>query len=485
MKYNDTRGGDQKDLKDILIGGTSPTGGLYVPETIPQFSPEKIAQLKNLSYTDFAFEVLYPFMEGSIKPDDLKNILRASYGPQFESNPVAPLVHIDGQDDNRYFLELFHGPTLAFKDYALQFVGRLFSHFLKESGEKILILVATSGDTGGAAIEAFRGMDNIDIVVMHPHNGISEMQRKQMAGVIAPNVFNIALEGAFDDCQNIMKAAFKDEALNAKRKIVAVNSVNWARLMTQLVYHAWSSLHASENGERVNIVIPSGNYGNMHSAWVAKQMGFPVGELVVATNQNDALVRFFETGEIKLVKAKPSHAPSMDINIPSNFERFLHVLYVGQYGAQQGPALLKEHMEAVGKTGVLKVPQEIWQAARQHMQATRCSDAEILEHMREYHALNGNRMDPHTAAGYHALVALDLAGPTVVNATAHVGKFAEADLKATGSVGELPPRLKALQKAEERYTVLPNNYDAVRDFVGAVIEGQPQAHARLAQAATP
>lgn len=451
MDYISTRGLCQPtDFHGALMQGLAPDGGLYVPANWPQLPPIKIGG----TYIDTAVTVLSAFMGGYIDDSTLRTLLEKAYA-SFDTPEIAPLKKLD---ERLSVLELFHGPTIAFKDVALQLLGRLFDHELKKTGQKITILGATSGDTGSAAIEGCRHAAGAEIFILYPHNRTSEVQRRQMTTVAAPNVHTLAIEGTFDDCQSIVKDLFGDAGFRTAQNLSAVNSINWARIAAQVVYY----VHTAYSYDKpVNFIVPTGNFGNVYAAYVAKKLGAPIARLVVASNRNDILTRFFETGHMKTESVEPSLSPSMDIQISSNFERAL----LDALGRDAGA--LKTMMDDFKKTGSMMPAQSAIDRLREVFTGVRCSDDETLAAIASAERDYGYTIDPHTACGFHAAHELRdvLEGPVVALACAHPAKFPDAVEKATGKRPPLPEALKDLYTREERYTVLPNSADAVRDFI--------------------
>ncbi len=453
IKYISTRGGGEPlNFEDVLLAGLAPDGGLYVPETWPQID---VTSLKGKSYIEIAFAVMYPFVKGTIESDDFKAILEETYSPKtFRHKDVAPLHHLK---DNIYIMEQFHGPTIAFKDVALQLLGRLFDHVLKKKNERVTIVGATSGDTGSAAIEGCVACDNIDIFILHPKGRVSDVQRKQMTTVHAPNVYNIALDGTFDDCQNMVKAMFNDTEFRNRVNLSAVNSINWARIMAQIVYYFATSLKFDEP---CSFVVPTGNFGNVFAAYSARQMGLPIKTLCVASNKNDILTRFFESGEMKIDGAHKTLSPSMDIQISSNFERYLFDL------VDRDADRLAHLMTTFKEDGDIAVSAAHLKKARTQFAAVRTDDVQTLDLIKEIFDKTGYTLDPHTAVGMQG--AKDLAGqggPVILLATAHPSKFPDAVEQAIGSRPALPEHLSDLFEKEEKMIDQPNNREIVQNFV--------------------
>lgn len=455
MKYRSTRGGQaDASFTDVLMQGLSPDGGLYVPDRFPVLPPLE----KGLSYIDVAQIVLTPFVDPDMTPAELRTVLEAVYTPRpdgFSIPAVTPLVRLD---DRLSVLELFHGPTLAFKDVALQLLGRLFDWQLKRTGRKMTVLGATSGDTGSAAIEGCRHAQGVEVFILYPHERPSDVQRRQMTTVGAPNVHAIAVQGNFDDCQAIVKTLFGDPTFRTRHNLSAVNSINWARIMAQTVYY----VHAAYTlGTDINVVVPTGNFGNVYAGYVAKKMGASINRLVVASNRNDILARFLETGAMTRRTVEPSLSPSMDIQISSNFERLLFDL--GQRDAQ---ALLA-HMDAFARTGSFAVDRGTRDMIGDTFLGGRADDAQTLAAIARYHSQHGYTADPHTAVGLHVYDQLKdrLDGQTVALACAHPAKFPDAVEKATGQRPALPPAMADLFDRREGFTILPADAAAVANFI--------------------
>lgn len=456
VSYISTRTKTRADgFTDVLLTGLAPDGGLFVPETFPVID---FSGLAGRPYAEIAYHVTAPFLGDEIDSATYQAMLKEVYG-QFTHSAVAPLVQLG---PNAWVMELFHGPTIAFKDYALQLLGRLFDHVLEKRKARITIVGATSGDTGSAAIEGCRTCHNVDIFILHPEGRTSEVQRRQMTTVLSPNVFNIALEGTFDDCQNMVKALFADQPFREKMNLSAVNSINWARIMAQTVYYVTAALALGGSARPVTFAVPTGNFGNVYAAYVARRMGLNIGKLVIGSNRNDILTRFFETGIMKASGVEPSLSPSMDIQISSNFERYLFDL------TGRDASALSALMTGFKETGKFSLPDGLMARARQEFTADRCSDDQTIQMMAECYRETGYVIDPHTAVGLYAgwkSVGQDLSAPLVALACAHPAKFPEAVKRATGIHPPLPLHLKDLYDRPERYTVLQNDKAAVQDFI--------------------
>lgn len=459
MRYISTRGNAPAlNFEDVLLAGLASDGGLYVPENLPRFTQEEIASWAGLPYHELAFRVMRPFVEGSISDTDFKQILEETYGA-FAHSAIAPLRQLNG---NEWVMELFHGPTLAFKDFALQLLGRLLDHILLKRDERVVIIGATSGDTGSAAIEGCRRCENVDIFILHPHQRVSEVQRRQMTTILGENIHNIAIEGNFDDCQEMVKASFADQSFLKGTRLVAVNSINWARIMAQIVYYFHAALQLGAPARSVAFSVPTGNFGDIFAGYLARNMGLPVSQLVVATNRNDILHRFMSGNQYFKETLHASLSPSMDIMVSSNFERLLFDLH-GRNGVA-----LAELMSTFKATGKLSVGEDRWVEARKLFDSLAVSDEDTCATIADVFKRTGEVLDPHTAIGVKAAreCRRNLSTPMVVLGTAHPVKFPDAVEKAgIGKALELPAHLSDLFQREERCTVLPNAIEAVQAFV--------------------
>jgi threonine synthase len=460
VRYVSTRGGAKPlAFDDVLLAGLAPDGGLYVPREWPRLTAAQIADLAGRSYAEIAFRVLKPFVGGAIRSDDLEALVSDAYR-DFGHAAVAPLKQL-GPD--LFLLELFHGPTLAFKDYALQVVGRLFDHVLKKKGARVTIVGATSGDTGSAAIEACRDRAAIDIFIMHPKGRTSKVQRRQMTTVLAPNVHNIALEGNFDDCQDLVKAMFADTGFRDRWRLSAVNSINWARIAVQIAYYVAAAVALGAPRRRVAFTVPTGNFGNIYAAHAARRMGLPVDRLVVASNRNDIVWRTIARGDMSLADVEPSLSPSMDIQVSSNFERLLFELW-GRDGAATERLMRRFRAERRAEISTARLAR-----LRAGFAAGRCSDEETLATIGDIWRRTGEILDPHSAVAVHVAARASHArgAPMVALACAHPAKFPDAVEKATGVRPPLPPRLADLHTRKERVSVLANDLATVEAFVAS------------------
>ena len=457
MRYISTRGqAPALSFEEVVLTGLASDGGLYVPEQVPQFSRDELAAMAGLSYAEIAFRVMQPFVNGEIDDDTFRGLVRDAYAT-FSHDAVVPLNQLDA---NHFLLEMFHGPTLAFKDIALQLLGRILDHFLAKRGERAVIMGATSGDTGSAAIEGCRHCDNLDIFILHPHNRVSEIQRRQMTTVQADNVFNIAIEGNFDDAQAMLKASFADQSFLKGTRLVAVNSINWARIMAQIVYYVAAGVALGAPHRQISFCVPSANFGNVFAGYMAYRMGLPVKQFIIATNANDILHRTLADNDFSKQALKATLAPSMDIVVSSNFERLLFEAYERD-GAAVAALLERFQNEpaALAEAPLAKL--------RELFASYSVDDATILDVIREAHQRTKELLDPHTATGYRAAerVRADAATPMITLATAHPAKFAEAVVEAGFPGVPLPAHMDGLLEREEHYTVLPAELAAVQQFV--------------------
>ncbi|GAB0153145.1 threonine synthase [Marinobacterium sp. BA1] len=457
MNYISTRGQAPKlKFADVLLAGLASDGGLYVPETLPTFSRDEIASWAGLSYAELAFKVIKPFVDDCITDADLKRMIDDTYAG-FNHSAVAPLKELG---TNEWVLELFHGPTLAFKDFALQLLGRLMDHVLAERGERLVIMGATSGDTGSAAIEGCRHSRHLDIFILHPYNRVSEVQRRQMTTIKADNVFNIALEGNFDDCQEMVKDSFADQGFLNGLKLGAVNSINWARIMAQIVYYFSASLAVGGPHRPVSFSVPTGNFGDIFAGYLAKQMGLPIEQLVVATNRNDILHRVISGNDMSKGELVHTLSPSMDIMVSSNFERLLFDVY-GRDGAEIADLMARFKKESV------QLDPARWEKVRALFDSHAIDDATTCDVIRDVHAETGYLLDPHTAIGVKAARECwrDKSVPMITLATAHPVKFPEPVVKAGLESPQLPAHMADLFERDERFEVLANDLSVVQQYI--------------------
>jgi threonine synthase len=460
VRYISTRGeAPILEFDEVLLAGRATDCGLYIPETWPRFSADDIRAMRGLSYADLATRIMLPFLGGRIAEADFADLVRDAYSG-FDHAATVPLKQLD---DNLWLMELFHGPTLAFKDVALQLLGRLFDHVLTRRGERITIVGATSGDTGSAAIEACRDREAIDIFILHPHGRVSDVQRRQMTTVPSANVHNVAIEGSFDDCQDLVKAMFAAADFRREMRLGAVNSINWARIMAQIVYYFRAALALGAPDRPVAFAVPTGNFGNVYAGYAARTMGLPVAQFVIGSNRNDILTRFMETGIMETRGVEPSLSPSMDIQVSSNFERLLF-----DACDREGAAVMQTMIE-FRKTGRLTIPQGGMKIIEALFDGHRLDDDQTLAAIDAEYRANGELLDPHSVIGVAAgrARARYPATPMVSLATAHPAKFPDAVERATGIHPVLPDRLADLFERAERYDVLPNDLDRVIAHVRA------------------
>jgi threonine synthase len=461
LAYLSTRGEAPKlTFTEALLAGLAPDGGLYVPEAMPRLSPETLTGFAGKPYVQVAEAVISPFLDGTIPAPEFRAMLAAAYGA-FRHKAVTPLAQID---DNLFVLELFHGPTLAFKDVAMQLLGRLMDRALKSQGKRATIVGATSGDTGAAAIEAFRGLDQVDVFILYPHGRVSDVQRRQMTTVDAGNIHAIALEGTFDDAQAILKSFFRNKPLREELGLSGVNSINFARVVAQMVYYFTAAAVLGGPQRKVSFTVPTGNFGDILAGYMAKQMGLPIEKLAVATNSNDILFRALETGRYEVRGVHATQSPSMDIQVSSNFERLLFDAF------GRDPAAVRAAMASLDQSGAFDIPPAALAAIRADFSAGATGEAEtageIARTWRECEYL----LDPHTAVAVHVArqaLALDPATPMVALGTAHPAKFPDAVRAATGIAAPLPAHLADLFERKERFDVLPNDEQAIAAFIRA------------------
>jgi threonine synthase len=443
---------------DALLAGLARDGGLYLPQALPRFSAQEIAGFAGKPYADVAERVLGALADGDIAPDALKAMIGEAYGA-FRHPAVCPLVQLG---DNLFSLELFHGPTLAFKDVAMQLLGRLMDHVLTQRGERATIVGATSGDTGGAAIDAFKGLERVDVFILYPHGRVSEVQRRQMTTVDADNVHAIAVEGTFDDCQNLVKALFNHHAFRDELRLSGVNSINWARIAAQVVYYFTAAVALGAPHRPVSFAVPTGNFGDILAGWIAKQMGLPIGRLMVGTNSNDILARTLETGVYEMRGVAATTSPSMDIQISSNFERLLFEAH-GRDGAA-----VRRLMQSLAQSGRFEIAAEPLARIRADFDAVSQDEASIASEIGTVWREAGYLLDPHSAIGVAAarkLLASDPATPVVALGTAHPAKFPAAVAAASGVTPALPAHLADLMERKERFSQLPNDQSKLERFI--------------------
>jgi threonine synthase len=455
MRYISTRGqAPSLSFTEAMMTGLARDGGLYVPESIPVMAPADVAALAGQSYEDIAFRVMWPFLGGAFTEEEFRSLIAKAYAG-FGHEARAPLVQLA---PNHFLLELFHGPTLAFKDFAMQLIGQMMQAALAKSGERITIVGATSGDTGSAAMEAFRGLSNVDVFILYPHGRVSEVQRRQMTTPVEQNVRAIAMDGDFDDCQARVKDMFNDLDFRDGVRLAGVNSINWARVLAQVVYYFSAAVSLGAPHRAVSFTVPTGNFGDIFAGYVARAMGLPIAELVIATNQNDILDRAMKTGAYKTDGVKPSISPSMDIQVSSNFERVLFDAY-GRDGAAIS-ALMAEL-----KAGGFTISQGALEMLREQFASGRCDEDETRATIRSTFAATGEVLCPHSAVGVKVAAEHLGAIPMITLATAHPAKFPDAVEAAMGTRPGLPDRMADLFDRAERVTRMPNDLAALEAHI--------------------
>ena len=455
MKYISTRNSSKTfEFKDVFIKGLADDGGLFIPKSLIKFSKSDIDEFKDLNYQELAKKIIYPFIGNFMNENDLSKIIDKSYSV-FRKKNVVDLVKVG----DRSVLELFHGPTLAFKDVAMQLLGNFYEYYLNNENEKLNIVVATSGDTGAAAIDAIKGKKNINIFVLHPHNRVSPVQRKLMTTGKEQNVFNIAINGNFDDCQNLVKLMFADKNFSQDIKMSGVNSINWARIIAQSVYYFYSYFLVEDNKQPINFSVPTGNFGDVYAGYLAKKMGLPINKLIVATNQNDILHRAISKGSYEVEKVHETISPSMDIQIASNFERLLYDLNDGD------DIQTAEVMKNIKENGKYIIDQKKLNIINNNFLSSRMSEEEVLKTINTVYEKYSVVLDPHSAIGYGAFDKINLNGNNIVLATAHPCKFPDAIKKAINLKADLPEELMFVLNEEEKFDIIDNDVDKVKKHI--------------------
>ena len=452
MKYISTRSGSESlPFESVFIKGLADDGGLFLPETDYKFDEKDFSKLQSMSYNELATEIIHKFTGDFIKKDYLYELVKKSYS-SFRSEEVVKLRKVG----NFNILELFHGPTLAFKDIAMQLIGNLYEYYLSKNENFINIIVATSGDTGAAAIDAIKGKKNLNIFVLHPHNRISSVQRRIMSTVKEKNVFNIAIEGNFDDCQNLVKAMFVDQNFSKKINMSGVNSINWARIVAQTVYYFFCFFLLKS--KKLNFSVPTGNFGDIYAGYLAKKMGLPIDKLIVATNQNDILHRAISNGDYTSKKVSETFTPSMDIQLASNFERLIFEIQgCNSDKTKNIMAKVKENNYKLDETSLNKIKKDFL--------SEKLSEDETIKEIKEVFKNHNIVLDPHTAIGYGAAKKLEQDNNCVILSTAHPSKFPEAIKNALGKNEELPKDLRKVLKEEEKFEILENSLDKVKNYI--------------------
>lgn len=455
MKYISTRNSSKTfNFKEVFIKGLADDGGLFIPKSLNKFSEAEIDSFKKLSYQDLAKNIIFSFIGDFMSENDLSRIIDKSYSVFREKN-VVKLIKVG----ERSVLELFHGPTLAFKDVAMQLLGNFYEYYLNNENEKINIVVATSGDTGAAAIDAIKGKKNVNIFVLHPHNRVSSVQRKLMTTGKEQNVINIAINGNFDDCQNLVKSMFADKIFSNEIRMSGVNSINWARIIAQSVYYFYSYFLVEDKDRPLNFSVPTGNFGDVYAGYLAKKMGLPINKLVVATNQNDILHRAISKGSYEVEKVTETISPSMDIQIASNFERLIYDL--NDCDDDKTINVMKD----IREKGKYIIDQEKLNKINTDFLSSKMSEEEVLETIKKVYDKFDIVLDPHSAIGYGAFDKVNLSGNNIVLATAHPCKFPDAIKNAINLKAELPKELMYILNEKENFDIIDNNIDKVKQHI--------------------
>tara|TARA_B100001093_G_scaffold90087_1_gene82123 strand:- start:2781 stop:4160 length:1380 start_codon:yes stop_codon:yes gene_type:complete len=455
MNYVSTRNSSKSfEFRDVFIKGLADDGGLFIPKSLHKYKQRDLIRFKNLEYNELAKKIIHPFIGNFMSENDLSKIIDKAY-LVFRKKDVVDLVKIG----DRSILELFHGPTLAFKDIAMQLLGGFYEYYLKNENEKINIIVATSGDTGAAAIDAIKGKDNINIFVLHPNNRVSKVQRKLMTTGKEKNVFNIAIEGNFDDCQNLVKAMFEDKSFVNKIKMSGVNSINWARIIAQSVYYFYSFFLVEDNNKPINFSVPTGNFGDVYAGYLAKKIGLPLNKLIVATNQNDILHRAISKGKYNVENVYETISPSMDIQLASNFERLIYDL-----NNHDDKKTIKA-MKDIKENGKYLISKENLNKMKTNFLSSSINEYEILNIIKKVYKEFNIILDPHTAIGYGAFDKVNLEGNNIVLGTAHPCKFPGAIKRAIDIKSELPNELSHILDEKENYDIIENNLDKIQNYI--------------------
>ena len=455
MNYVSTRNSSKSfKFKDVFIKGLAEDGGLFIPQSLHKYNQNDLLEFKKLEYNELAKKIIYPFIGDFMSENDLSKIIDKSYSV-FTKKNVVDLVKIG----DRSILELFHGPTLAFKDIAMQLLGHFYEYYLSNENEKINIVVATSGDTGAAAINAIKGKENINIFVLHPNNRISPVQRRLMTTGIEKNVFNIAIEGNFDDCQNLVKSMFADKTFSNQIKMSGVNSINWARIIAQCVYYFYSYFLIEDNKKPVNFSVPTGNFGDVYAGYLAKKIGLPINRFIVATNQNDILHRAISNGNYHVENVTETISPSMDIQIASNFERLIYDL------SNQNDKRTIDVMRSIKEKGKYEINKEDLDKIKIDFLSSSMSEKEVLNVIETVYNKFDVVLDPHTAIGYGAFDKINIKGNNIVLATAHPCKFPSAIEKAINVKAKLPNNLSFILSEKENYDIIENNLNVIKQYI--------------------
>ena len=455
MKYISTRNGFKEfNFTEVFIKGLADDGGLFIPKKTTVLSEQELLKLSKLNYKDLAKEIIFLFCNETISKDELSNIVEKSYSKFNEEN----VVKITDIGENK-ILELYHGPTLAFKDIAMQFIGHLYDHYLKDLQKKINVVVATSGDTGSAAIDAIKGKDKMNIFVLHPNNRVSLVQRKLMTTVKDKNVFNIAIDGNFDDCQNLVKSMFADNEFSNSINMSAVNSINWVRIVAQTVYYFFSYFQVCQLNEKINFSVPTGNFGDVYAGYLSKKMGLPIEKLIVATNQNDILHRAISKGKYESRSVVETLSPSMDIQVASNFERLIYDV------KDQNAEKTNKIMQEIKNEKRYLIEEKELNKIKEDFVSESISEQELLSCIKNVYENYKIIIDPHTAVALRALEKINLVGKNIVLSTAHPCKFPEAIKKAINIKSELPDKLNYILNEKENFDVMNNDIEEVKKYI--------------------
>ena len=454
MKYISTRDNSKEySFEDVFIKGLADDGGLFIPKQVKKYSTEELESLSSLSYQDLAKKIIHPFIGDFMSENELSDIVDRSYSV-FRKDNTVDLIKVGDVK----LLELFHGPTLAFKDIAMQLLGNFYEYYLKKTNKNINVIVATSGDTGAAAIDAIKGKKNMNIFVLHPHNKVSLVQRKLMSTVKEKNVFNIAIEGNFDDCQNLVKSMFADKEFSNSINMSGVNSINWARIIAQSVYYFYTYFQIKDD-RPINFSVPTGNFGDVYAGYLSKKMGLPINKLIVATNQNDILHRAISSGKYEAEAVLETNSPSMDIQIASNFERLIYDL--NDFDDHE----TQKVMSGIKEDGKYIIPEDKMKKIDRDFLSASINENEVLDIIKEVHAMHNIVLDPHSAIGFGALKKVNIEGNNIVLATAHPCKFPEAIDKSIGTKPSLPEELKYVMDEKENYDIIANNLSKTKQYI--------------------
>ena len=459
MKYISTRDNSKAySFEDVFIKGLADDGGLFIPKTIKKYSEAELSALENLSYKDLAKKIIFPFIGDFMSEKELSDIVDKSYST-FREDDAVNLIELD----DITVLELFHGPTLAFKDIAMQLLGNFYEYYLNKNDKNINVIVATSGDTGAAAIDAIKGKNNMNIFVLHPNNKVSTVQRKLMSTVKEKNVFNIAIEGNFDDCQNLVKSMFADKVFSNSINMSGVNSINWARIIAQTVYYFYTYFSLQKK-QLINFSVPTGNFGDVYAGYLSKKMGLPINKLIVATNQNDILHRAISKGKYEMETVSETISPSMDIQIASNFERLIYDLN------NFDDVKTKNIMNKINKEGKYIISKDNLNKISKDFLSESMSEKEVMNIIKEVHVKHGIVLDPHSAIAFGAMKKFDLEGSNVVLATAHPCKFPDAINQSINIKPKLPEELMYIMDENENYDIIPNSLDKTKKYIKEKIQ---------------